>query len=80
METELFADKWKKGEDWEGYEVYLPIRKRRICLGYPFVVLVKDKQVRCSTPEESLEILNRRIKQNQNIQKSTNILDGKLSD
>lgn len=54
MKTELFADKWKKGARWKDYDVYIPIRKKRICLGYPFVVLVKGGEVRSSTPEESL--------------------------
>ena len=58
MEIELLADKWKQGVSWKGYDVYVPVRKKYVCIGYPFVVLVKGDEVRPSTPEESLEYIN----------------------
>lgn len=54
---ELHADSYERSEDWKGYEVYQPIHKKMIYLGYPFVVLVKGAEVRISEPEESLEHL-----------------------
>ena len=54
---ELGADDMERGEDWKGYEVYEPIYNEHVTIGYPLVVLVKDKDVRLSTPEESLEYL-----------------------
>lgn len=54
---ELFADSYKRGKDWNGYEVYEPIHNKPIFLGPPLVVLVKNNEVRISTPEESFEYL-----------------------
>ena len=54
---ELFADDYKRGEDWNGYEVYEPLYKKPIFLGPPLVVFVKNNDVRMSTPEESFAYL-----------------------
>lgn len=53
----LLADDIKKGEDWNGYEVWEGIHNtdEMICIGYPFVILVKGEEVRVSTPDESIE-------------------------
>ena len=55
---ELFADDYKRGKDWNGYEVYEPLYKKPISLGPPLVVFVKNNEVRMSTPEEVLHTLN----------------------
>lgn len=55
---ELNAEEYSKGENWNGYEVYIPEYKQDMYLGLPYVVLVKNGKARISTPEESLEYLN----------------------
>lgn len=46
---------------WNGYEVYEPImfEDEVAYIGLPLVILVKDDQIRMSTPEESMEQLQR---------------------
>ena len=61
METELLADSYKRGVDWKGYQVYIPQYKGHPCIGLPYVVLVKNGEVRLSTPKESEEYLLFRI-------------------
>ena len=49
-----------KGE-WKEYEVYEPIYSESeevSYIGYPLMILVKDDQIRLTTPDESLELLN----------------------
>lgn len=47
-----------KGE-WNGYEVYDPdTSKYGYYIGMPLVILVKDKEIRMSTPKEALEFLD----------------------
>lgn len=48
----------EEGIDWKGYEVYEPIYKKRLYIGYPYVILVKGETARICTEEESLEYLN----------------------
>ena len=58
METELLADSYKRGVDWKGYQVYIPVYNKFITIGLPFVVMVKDGTVRISTGDEATEYLN----------------------
>ena len=55
---ELGASKYKKGVDWNGYQVYIPEYKGNPCIGLPYVVLVKGDEVRISTEDESLKYLD----------------------
>ena len=55
---QLHADSYKQGEDYKGYKVFVPVYNREVTLGLPLVVLANDKEVRISTPEESIEYLN----------------------
>lgn len=55
---ELNADSYRKGEDWNGNEVYVPEYSQPVYIGLPYVVLVKEKNVRLSTEEESLDYLS----------------------
>ena len=55
---ELGASKYKKGVDWNGYQVYIPEYEGNPCIGLPYVVLVKGEEVRLSNEEESLEYLD----------------------
>jgi hypothetical protein len=45
---------------WRGYEVYEPMfeSEESINIGLPYIILVKEDEIRMSTPEESLEQLN----------------------
>jgi hypothetical protein len=47
-------------EEWRGYQVYAPIfnSKEMLYIGLPYVILVKDNEIRMSTPDESLERLD----------------------
>ena len=55
---QLHAVSYKQGEDYKGYKVFVPVYNREVTLGLPLVVLANDKEVRISTPEESIEYLN----------------------
>ena len=54
---DLGAKSYKKGVDWNGYQVYIPQYKGNPCIGLPYVVLQKGEEVRISTPDESMEYL-----------------------
>jgi hypothetical protein len=54
----IFADSFKKGKFWNGYNVYVPVFKNEYTGGFPFVVLEKDGEFRRCTQKESLEYLN----------------------
>jgi len=54
----LSADSLRKREDWNGYQVYVPIYKKEIEGGLPRVVLVKDGVVRLSTHEECFSYMD----------------------
>ena len=47
----------KKSKSWNGYEVYVPIYEGIPKVGLPYVILVKEEEVRWSTPAESMEYL-----------------------
>ena len=49
--------KTKKCKDWRGYQVYKPILDSGFYVGYPFVVLVKQNNIRWSTIKETLDWL-----------------------
>lgn len=46
-----------KGEDFNGYEVYIPEYSGDPAIGLPLVVMQKGDEVRISTPAECLEYL-----------------------
>lgn len=50
--SKLMADGLKKGEDWQGYEVYLPVYKKPLDIGHPKLVLVKNSVIKISTTKE----------------------------
>ena len=55
----LGADSCKRGKNWNGYEVYIPVYVNGgYVVGLPLVVLVKDGDVRISTEEEAYEYLD----------------------
>ena len=73
---DLGARTYKKGVDWNGYEVFIPQYKGNPCLGLPFVVLKKGAEARICTPDESLAYLA--YEQNKNLgEESTESLKGK---
>jgi hypothetical protein len=45
---------------WRGYDVYEPMFESEevAFVGLPYVILVKEDEIRMSTPKESLEQLN----------------------
>lgn len=52
------ADFYKKGYNWNGYEVYELGFNKPACVGTFRVILVKDNEVRLSTAEEGLLYLD----------------------
>ena len=54
----IFADSFKKGKSWGDYNVYIPVFKNRSDVGFPFVVLEKDGELRRSSQKESFEYLD----------------------
>lgn len=57
LTEELCATKYKKSIPWKGYEVYEPVYDDDVCIGLPYVILVKDDKVRISTDDEALDYL-----------------------
>ena len=53
----LGANRYKKVKPWNGYDVYEPIYTEMAYRGLPYVVLVKDDEVRLSTTDEPIEYL-----------------------
>lgn len=53
----LGADGYHKGKNWKGYDVYIPDYDKPVDIGLPYVVMVKDGEVRYSTDDESLDYL-----------------------
>lgn len=54
----LQGSSYKRGKDWNGYEVYEPVYKEFAYTGLPLVVLVKDDEVKLSSPDEAISYLN----------------------
>lgn len=52
-----------KRNDYNGMQVYEPIFKDGAKVGYPVVIFVKDDKFRLSTPQESIDYLRIRIKE-----------------
>ena len=50
----------KTGE-WKDYSIYTPKRaSKSVCYtGYPLKILVKDNEIRWTTPQEALEIFSK---------------------
>ncbi len=48
------------GKIWNGYQVFEPyFSKKDVSYnGFPLVILVKNNEIRMSTPEESIDYLN----------------------
>ena len=57
FKAKLFADTFKKGKLWRGYNVYVPHSKEVRMVGLPVVVLEKDGVYRISTHEECFDYL-----------------------
>lgn len=58
LAEELNADGVKQGKSWKGYEVFIPQYKKGSCVGFPYVILVKDGNARICTEKESTEYLH----------------------
>ena len=54
----LPVKRYKKGIDWNGYNVYIPKFKGNPKIGLPLVVLVKGNEVRLSSEKECFEYLD----------------------
>ena len=61
--SETPADSYKKGYDWNGYEVYELDFDNKAYVGLPLVILVKGEEVRLSTTGESLDYLDYSLSQ-----------------
>ena len=55
---ELGAYKAKKGKDWNGYKVFIPLYRGNPIIGLPLVILQKGDDARISTNQESFEYLD----------------------
>lgn len=58
LKEEDFYKGVKKGKDWNGYEVYDPILKRKwryAKIGHPCFIFVKGEEARFGTYEENME-------------------------
>ena len=55
---DLGAQDFKRGIDWKGNKVFIPVYKGNPTIGLPLVVFEKDGEARISTDEESLEYLS----------------------
>ena len=56
--AELGTNRAKRGLDWNGCEVYMPIYSGNPKIGLPLVVLKDENGYRISTDEESLAYLD----------------------
>ena len=54
---QLGADDYKKGESWNGYDVYIPEYEGDPVIGLPYVVLVKGNEARICDDDEALAYL-----------------------
>ena len=54
----LGADGYERGIPWNGYDVYVPQYDCDPVVGFPYVVLVGNGEVRISAEEEALEYLD----------------------
>ena len=55
---ELMADGWRSGVDWKGYSVIEPVYDKVMCMGLPYVILIKGDDARICEPDEAIEYLN----------------------
>ena len=55
---DLGAKSYKKGCDWNGYNVYIPVYEGNPIIGLPYVILEKGEEIRISTTDESLAYLD----------------------
>lgn len=65
----IFADSFKKGESWKGYNVYIPIYNKQVDVGLPYFVLEKDGEMRkCNDVEcfDYIIYLKKKEKENGN--------------
>lgn len=56
--AQLGAKQYKKGKEFKGYEVYVPVYAKMAYIGLPLVVLVKGNEARISTGDEALDYLD----------------------
>lgn len=54
----LGVDGYERGIPWNGYDVYVPQYDCDPVVGFPYVVLVGNGEVRISAEEEALEYLD----------------------
>ena len=52
-----FAEDFKRGKKWKGYNVYEPIYKEEYTGGFPKIVLEKDGEFRLSKGNEVFEYI-----------------------
>lgn len=58
LAQELGASELIKYDDWHGYTVYEPVYTELEYIGLPYIILVKDDEVRLSTIDETFEWLS----------------------
>ena len=80
LKRQLGAKALRDPIKWNGYLVYVPEYKGNPKIGLPYVILEKGEEVRLSTPEESFDFMDWEEEQNPQMDKSEDLLDGKLSD
>ena len=57
MVSDLNAESYRQGKEWQGYSVYVPVYEKCPIIGFPYVILVRGESVRLSTEEEAVGYL-----------------------
>lgn len=52
------ARRFRRGYDWNGYEVYMPVYHRHVCIGEPLVIFVNGDNVWQASKEEGYAYLS----------------------
>lgn len=55
--NELNADGVKTGVDFKGYKIYEPVYDKPVYIGYPYIIMENDREVRLSTEQESVDYI-----------------------
>lgn len=54
----LHADGVKRGIDYKGYKVYVPVYEKEVKIGLPYVIFEKNRKIRLSTITEAFDYLD----------------------
>ncbi|MCD8285945.1 MAG: hypothetical protein LUD50_01805 [Clostridia bacterium] len=63
---------YRRGYDWNGYEVYEPVYFRRKCIGGPLVIFVKGDKAWLASNEEGYAYIHYSIEKKEGTKKVSN--------